>query len=178
MRIAALALIALTAVNAISVDQQAAVETGYKVVNNKIFVDGCPLPLALTQEQLDIELDFFSRKFDIQNYDNAIAIYNALKKEGKDPKVSVHTWELYDHAFPFEKVRRYDLVQQHMDAIQHFEDNLNENFTNQQNVRQFIIVGKAAQTALNTKYHNGEFADPANFDPTADHPATWSNVKF
>jgi hypothetical protein len=30
----------------------------------QIFFDGCQLPLALTQEQLDIEFDFFSRKFD------------------------------------------------------------------------------------------------------------------
>ena len=107
-----------------------------------------------------------------------MTIYKELKKAGKDPKVSIHTWELYDKAFPFEKVRRYDLVQQHMDMIQHFEDNLNENFTNQQAVDQFITVGLAAETALNTKYHNGEFSDPANFDPTADHPPTWSSVKF
>ena len=178
MRIALLAFIALTAVQAVSIEQQAAVETGYKVVNNKIFVDGCPLPLALTQEQLDMELDYFSRKFDKQFYNNAMSIYKALKKAGKDPKVSVHTWELYDHAFPFEKVRRYDLVQQHMDAIQHFEDNLNENFTNQQNVDQFILVALAAQTAINAKYHNGEFSDPALFDPAADHDPTWSSIKI
>jgi hypothetical protein len=65
-----------------------------------------------------------------------------------------------------------------MDMIQHFEDNLNENFTNQQNVDQFIKIGKAAQTALIAKYHNGEFADPAEFDPTAAHPTTWSNIKI
>jgi len=108
-------------------------------------------------------------------------IYAEMKKLGADPKTGatgVHTWELYDHAFPFEKVRRYDLVQQHMDMIQHFEDNLNENFTNQQACDQFIKVGKAAQTALNTKYHNAEFADPATYDPTADHPTTWSNIKI
>ena len=122
MRITLLALVALTA-QAVQIENTS--ELGYEVVNNKIFVDGCPLPLALTQEQLDIELDFFSRKFDKQHYDNALSIYKALKKEGKDPKVSVKTWELYDHTFPFEKVRRYDLVQQHMDMIQHFEDNLN-----------------------------------------------------
>merc|ERR1712153_278897 len=161
MRIALLAFIALTAVQAVSIEQQTAVETGYKVVNNKIFVDGCPLPLALTQEQLDIELDFFSRKFDKQHYNNAISIYKALKKAGKDPKVSVHTWELYDHAFPFEKVRRYDLVQQHMNMVEHFEDNLNENITNGQAVDNFIIVANNARTALNTKYHDGEFKDPA-----------------
>ena len=175
MRITLLALAALTA-QAVQIENTS--ELGYTVVNNKIFVDGCPLPLALTQAQLDTELDFFSRKFDKQHYDNAISIYKALKAEGKDPKVSVKTWELYDHAFPFEKVRRYDLVQQHMDMIQHFEDNLNQNFTNQQACDQFIKVGLAAQAALNAKYHNAEFADPALYDPTADHPTTWSNIKI
>ena len=65
-----------------------------------------------------------------------------------------------------------------MDLIQHFEDNLNSNFTNQQHVENFIQVAKAAQAELNAKYHNGEFMDPANFDPTEDHPITWANVKL
>ena len=65
-----------------------------------------------------------------------------------------------------------------MDMIQHFEDNLNQNFTNQQNADQFVLVGKAAQKALNEKYHDGEFSDPAAYDPEAEHPTTWANVKF
>ena len=65
-----------------------------------------------------------------------------------------------------------------MDLIQHMEDNLNQNFTNLQALENFIQIGKAAQAEMNTKYHNGEFSDPANFDPTADHPVTWSNVKL
>jgi len=108
-------------------------------------------------------------------------IYAELKKQGKEPVTGpsgVHTWELYDKAFPFEKVRRYDLVQQHMDAIQHFEDNLNQNLQNGQAVDQFIIVGLAAQAALNTKYHNGEFSDPALFDPVDAPGTTWSTAKF
>ena len=44
-----------------------------------------------------------------------------------------------------------------MDLIQHFEDNLNQNFTNQQAVENFIQVGKKAQEMLNEKYHDGEF---------------------
>ena len=40
-----------------------------------------------------------------------------LKKDGANPKVSVNTWELYDKAFSFPRVRRYDFVQQHMDMI-------------------------------------------------------------
>ena len=156
----------------------------------KDFVDGhkevhefkiCHDALPITQHQLDVELDYFSRSFDKHHYYNAMNIYAELKKQGKDPITGpsgVHTWELYDHAFPFEKVRRYDLVQQHMDAIQHFEDNLNQNLQNGQAVDQFIIVGKAAQAAINTKYHNGEFVDPITFDPEDPHPTTWSNAKF
>jgi len=37
------------------------------------------------------------------------------------------------------------LVQQHMDLLQHFEDNLNQNFMNSQHLANFIKVGKSAQ---------------------------------
>ena len=70
--------------------------------------------------EMNIQMDYFSRRLDMNNYDNAMKIYGALKKMGKDPKVAVTTYELYDKAFPFEKVRRYDLVQQHMNMIEHF----------------------------------------------------------
>jgi len=154
------------------------------------FVDGhsktetfslCHDALPITQKQLDVELDYFSRSFDKHHYFNAMNIFAELKKQGKDGitgATGVHTWELYDHAFPYEKVRRYDLVQQHMDAIQHFEDNLNQNLQNGQAVDQFIIVGKAAQAAIAAKYHNGEFKDPNLFDPQDPHPTTWSTAKF
>ena len=97
---------------------------------------------------------------------------------GQAPKLSVHTWELYDEAFAFPRVRRYDLVQQHMDLIQHFEDNLNQNMSNGQLVSNYIKVCKDAQAAFNAKYHDGEFSDPAGFDPQEEHKTTWSNVKF
>jgi len=141
----------------------------------------CADPLDITQKELDVQLDYFSRSFDKFHYENAMNIYAELKKQGKEPVTGpsgVHTWELYDKAFPFEKVRRYDLVQQHMDAIQHFEDNLNQNLQNGQAVDQFIIVGLAAQAALNTKYHNGEFSDPALFDPVDAPAVNWSTAKF
>ena len=138
----------------------------------------CEEALEVTVDQLNIELDYFSRNFDRKHYDNAMKIYAQLAKEGKNPPLSVHTWELYDNAFSFPRVRRYDLVQQHMDLLQHFEDNLNQNFTNQQHVENFIRVAKAAQKAMNEKYHDGEFADPAGFDPQDDHPVTWASVKL
>ena len=130
------------------------------------------------EEEMNLQLSQFSRTFQKVNYENAMKIYGALKKQGKDPKVAVTTYELYDKAFPFEKVRRYDLVQQHMNMIEHFQDNLNENFTNQQNVDQFIAVGLAARAAINAKYHDGEFADPGNVDPWNPADPTWATVKF
>ena len=148
------------------------------LVDPPTFINNCEEALEVSVDELNIQLDYFSRNFDKKYYNNAMKIYDELKKQGKDPKVSVHTWELYDNAFSFPRVRRYDLVQQHMELLQHFEDNLNQNFTNQQHLENFIMVAKAAQAALNAKYHDGEFADPANFDPQDDHPTTWSNVKL
>jgi hypothetical protein len=167
---------------------------GFLVIDGKRycddFLDGhkkvvefsiCHDALPITQKQLDVELDYFSRSFDKHHYYNAMNLYAELKKKGVEPVTGpngVHTWDLYDKAFPFEKVRRYDLGQQHMDEIQHFQDNLNQNLQNGQAVDQFIIVGKAAEAALNAKYHNGEFTDLATFDPEDAHPTTWATAKF
>ena len=138
----------------------------------------CIAPLDVSQKELDIQLDYFSRSFSMTHYENAMNIYKGLLEKGEQPRVSIHTWELYDGAFTFPRVRRFDLVQKQMDLIQHFEDDLNSNFTNQQHVANFIQIAKAAQTMLNEKYHDGEFQDPAKFDPVADHPVTWSNVRL
>ena len=140
---------------------------------------GCEPAIDVSQKQLDIELDYFSRTLDRKHYKKAMQIYKEMKKElKKNPKVSIHTWELYDKAFTFPRVRRYDLVQKHMDLLQHFQDNLNENFTNQLHVDNFLRVAHAANEAFHEKYHNGEFEDPADFDPEADHDVTWSNVEI
>ena len=40
----------------------------------------------------------------------------------------------------------------------------------------FIQIGKEAVKNFNAKYHNGEFSDPADFDPEAEHVNTWANV--
>ena len=93
-------------------------------------VMSCENPMEITEKQLRIELDYFSRNFDKQHYKAAMTIYKELKAQGENPQLSVHTWELYDKAFTWDRVRRYDLVQQEMDMIQHFEDNINENFSN------------------------------------------------
>ena len=132
--------------------------------------------LEMTQEELDVQLDYFSRKFEQVHYDNAMKIYAELKKQGKNPKVKVHTWQLYDKAFSFDRVRRYQTVQDEMDKLEHFQDNLNMNFTNSKLVADFIKVAKEARAVINEKYHDGEFADPAQYDPEADHPVTWANM--
>jgi hypothetical protein len=40
----------------------------------------CHDPLPITQKQLDVELDYFSRSFDKHHYYNAMNIYAELKK--------------------------------------------------------------------------------------------------
>ena len=88
-----------------------------------------------------------------------------ISDELKIKPPQVKTWELYDKAFSFSRVRRYDEVQQNMDMLEHFQDNLNTNISNLENVNNFIRVGKTTQKNFNYKYHNGEFDDPAKTDP-------------
>ena len=107
-------------------------------------------------EQLEKFADLFAK-----NYQNAMKIADELKI--KPPQVK--SWELMDSAFSFSRVRRYDEVQQNMDMLEHFQDNLNTNISNLQNVDNFIRVGKTVQSNFNNKYHDGEFADPAKTDP-------------
>ena len=64
-----------------------------------------------------------------------------------------------------------------MDLIEHFQDNLNQNFLNSQAVDNFIRAGKAAEDGLNNKYSDGEFADPALTDPQVKVEPSWYNVE-
>ena len=76
--------------------------------------------MPITEKQLQIELDYLSRRLDIKYYLRALTIYEQLKKKGLKPKLSVNTWELYDKAFKWPKVRRYDVVQDLMSEIEHY----------------------------------------------------------
>ena len=171
-------LIALAALGLVSTSQAITIQSNIPAdVTNVQLGDPCLEPLELSAYQLNVELDYFSRSFDIVNYNNANKIHDSLlKTTGKDYPMSVHTWELYDTAFAFPRVRRYDLVQQGMDLLQHFEDNLNQNFSNSLHVSNFIEVAKKVQSQFNEKYHDGEFGDPAGFDPEAEHPVTWATA--
>ena len=72
-------------------------------------------------EELQYQMDMFSRTLDPRHWTNAVNIAEALtKKTGKAPKLSVHTWELYDNAFSFPRVRRYQLVNENMNMLEHF----------------------------------------------------------
>ena len=117
-------------------------------------------------------MDQFSRKFDMQNYLNAMEIAGELKI--KPPRV--HTWELLDGSFSFPRVRRYNDVQENMDMIEHFQDNLNTNISNLKNVQNFIRVGKTVVGELSEKYHDGEFSDPAGYDPRNPAEVTWATA--
>ena len=90
--------------------------------------------------------------------------------------MTVHSSELYENAWSFPRVRRYDVVMQGMDMLQHFEDNLNENFENTKHVSDFVKAGKTVQAEFNAKYHDGEFSDPANYDPEDEHKPTWATI--
>ena len=73
-----------------------------------------------TQAELDHQIDLFSRRLEPKHWTNAMNIAKALTLDGKSPKIYVHTWELYDKAFSFPRVRRYQLVQENMDLLEHF----------------------------------------------------------
>ena len=122
----------------------------------------CEPALVISKANMNREAELFSRTFDKKHYDNAMLIAG---KVGAQPKIT--TWELLDKSFAWPRVRQYDDVNTNLDEVQHYEDNLNTNLTNSVHVAAFIKAGKAAQAALNAKYHNGEFTDPATVTPKA-----------
>ncbi len=121
-----------------------------------------------TQDELDYQVDMFSRTLDARHWKNANAIAGVLgKKNAGAAGMKIKTWELYDKAFSFPRVRRYGFTNDNMDLLEHFQDNVNLNSSNQVNFDNFVRTAKQVQSNLNTKFHNGEFNDPANTDPKA-----------
>ena len=89
-------------------------------------------------------MEWFSRKLDVKHFNNAMKIMKNLTKEGApNAKVFVHTWELYDKAFTFPRVRRYEFTQENMDMLEHFQDNLNTNIDNSVHLANFMRVATA-----------------------------------
>ena len=122
-----------------------------------------------TQDELDYQVDMFSRTLDPRHWTNVLNIQKAMKENtGKAPAVQVHTWELLDKAFAFPRVRRYELVQENMDMLEHFQDNLNTNISNNVHMENFLRVANTVKHNFSAKYHDGEFDDPANHDPKVE----------
>jgi len=131
-------------------------------LKSQIQTSGPCVYLDETQDELDYQVDMFSRTFDPRHWKNAVNIAGKLK----NPKgLKVHAWELYDKSFTFPRVRRYNFVNDNMDMLEHFQDNLNTNITNEVNMERFLRAANTVRTNISTKYHNGEFDDPANTDP-------------
>ena len=119
-----------------------------------------------TQDELDYQVDMFSRTLDVRHWTNAQNIAKAMGKNGTSAAgLKIHTWELYNNAFSFPRVRRYGFTNDNMDMLEHFQDNVNLNSSNTVNFSNFLRTASQVQKNLNTKFHNGEFADPALFDP-------------
>lgn len=72
----------------------------------------CEDRLNMTTLQLEEDLEYFSRKFNLKDWENAAKIHANLTASGiKDlAPLQVHTWDIYDKAFHFPKVRKYDFV--------------------------------------------------------------------
>ena len=51
------------------------------------------------------------------------------------------------------------------------------NISNLKNVGNFMRAGKTVVSDLLEKYHNGEMADPADYDPRNPDDVTWSNTQ-
>ena len=126
-----------------------------------------------TQKELDYQLEMFSRTLDARHWTNANNVAGAMSKAGKTPKWHISTWELFNNAFSFPRVRRYSFVQENMDALEHFQDNLNLNITNSAAREIFVRTANAVRDALNERYHDGEFADPGAYDPRLDAASTY-----
>jgi len=77
----------------------------------------------------------------------------------------IHSWELMDRAFSFERIRRYDFVEDNMNMLEHFQDNLNQNRQNSVNALNYARVCNTVQNNFSAKFHNGEFDAPRNTDP-------------
>ena len=136
----------------------------------KSALDGPCVYLDETQAELTYQVDMFSRTLDPRHWTNVQNLSKQLKEKGVSnvPKLAVKTWELYDKAWSFPRLRRYNFVMENMDMLEHFQDNLNMNISNEVAMENFLRVANTVHTNLITKYHDGEFDDPANTDPKVE----------
>lgn len=121
----------------------------------------CEERLWADPRELKWQMEMFSRTCERKYYDNSVKIAKDINAEL--PKVNA--WELLNKSFAFDRIRRYDFVNENMDMLEHFQDNLNMNRSNLVNVDNFIRVCKTVNKNFATKYHDGEFDNPLAHDP-------------
>ena len=133
----------------------------------------CDERLNYTEWELERQMEWFSRGLNVKNFDNAMKIWqNLTEQHGFRGSARVHTYELYDKAFTFPRVRRYQFVQDNLDMLEHFQDNLNLNIHNRQSLANYVRVAHTVQRLLNERYADA-FDDPANTDPYEEKEKTW-----
>ena len=162
-------LLLLSAVVATQVESNTAIQAS-TTVDQTVNVEAPCVYLDETVAELEYQMEMFSRTLDPRHWTNVQNIHNALVAKGAKnlPKLQVKTWELYDKAFSFPRIRRYNFVCENMDMLEHFQDNLNTNISNTVHMENFLRVANTVKQNLATKYHDGEFTDPATYDPKLD----------
>ena len=90
-----------------------------------------------TKAELEYQVDMFSRTFNPAYWTNALNISSAI---GHKDLLHVHSYELYDNAFSYPRVRKYEFVNENMDVLEHFQDNLNTNISNKNLMDKFIAA--------------------------------------
>ena len=63
-----------------------------------------------------------------------------------------------------------------MDMLEHFQDNLNTNVSNQINIDNFIRTAKTVTANFAAKYHDGEWDSPANHNLREEKKPYWSII--
>ena len=102
---------------------------------------------------MEKQIDYFSRKLESKYFENALKIYHNIQNDWEyKGHLLVHTWELYDKAFSFPRVRRYQFSRDNLDMLQHFEDNLNLNINNKQHLSNFLRTARTVRKNLNDEY--------------------------
>ena len=77
------------------------------------------------------------------------------------------TWELFDRAFSFQRVRSHGDVAENMNHLEVFEDNINLNITNETSINKFVAEANKVKSYFVEKYGSA-FSDPAKVDPYAE----------
>lgn len=110
----------VTTLKSLQSTEVAAVDSDDEGIMDLVQLDAPCVYLDETAAELAYQVEMFSRTLDIRHWTNAKAIQDRLISNGQDAKIKVFTWELYDKAFSFPRVRRYEFVQENMDMLEHF----------------------------------------------------------